>query len=206
MKCSRTVLTFGLTLWVPRLLPEWSSKQTVVGIRISNKQFKGTTFSMVLDVQVWFPWCKQQYLVTIMQPVYLPIYRYLYTYRPIFSSIPLSCYLPIYILHLFSPAFFFKHPGTSQHRFPSFFEDQDDPILGCDVENHPQLFTSKGLCFCFSTSLSEHNPKHPWYTPGEGILHASYSKPQGLFEARKTWQKKLKKGCISAGKGFIGYQ
>ena len=69
-KIGRTVLTFGLTLWVPRLLPEWSSKQTVVGIRIYNKQFKGTTFSMVLDVQVWFPWCKQQYLATIMQPVY----------------------------------------------------------------------------------------------------------------------------------------
>lgn len=176
-KIGRTVLTFGLTLWVPRLLPEWSSKQTVVGIRIYNKQFKGTTFSMVLDVQVWFPWCKQQYLATIMQP-----------------SICLSSVI------------FFKNPGTSQHRFPSFFWGPWwSNFRGCDVENQPQSSPAKA-CFCFWTSLSEHNPKHPWYTPGEGILHASYSKPRGLFEAGKPDKKILDKGCISAGKAFIGYQ
>lgn len=64
---------------------------------------------MVLDVQVWFPWRKQQYLVTIMQPsiclsadIYKPIYLSIYLFIHPFLAIYLSTSATSAPLHSFS--------------------------------------------------------------------------------------------------------
>ena len=105
---------------------------------------------MVLDVQVWFPWCKRRYLPTIMQPsiclsadIYKPIYLSIYLF--IHPSILLFTYLhppPLLPCILFQTSWDISAP-ISQLFWGPWWSN----FRGCDVENHAQIFTSKGMCF-----------------------------------------------------------